>query len=154
MASRRIIFAEGLRRKLVDTSVTSFRTQTALVRGKKGGRSVYDLKYCNFYLCEFGKEKWCIMSEVLPCILAEFNYRVHNYSCNFGIYVVAHVDCDQFCTKTVPLKGIVNFLCCFTDFIWCSNTYLMLIKKRRHESSDQLTTYFYTNKLTLSTNLL
>jgi len=43
VASRRIIFAEGLRRKLVDTSVTTFRTQTALARGKKGGRSVYDL---------------------------------------------------------------------------------------------------------------
>jgi len=99
VASRRIIFAEGLRRKLVDTSVTSFRTQTALVRGKKGGRSVYDLKYFNIYLCEFGKEKWCIMSEVLPCILAEFNYRVRNYSCNFGIYVVAHVDCDNSARK-------------------------------------------------------
>ena len=130
MASRRIIFAEGLRRKLVDTSVTSSRTQTALVRGKKGGRSVYDLKYFNIYLCEFGKEKCCIMSEVLPCILAEFNYRVHNYSYNFAIFVAVHVDCDQFCTKKDSLKGKVNFLYCFTDFVWCINTYFMLIKKK------------------------
>ena len=100
------------------------------MRGKKVGLSVYDLKYFNIYLCEFGKEKWCIMSEVLPCILAEFNYRVHNYSYNFAIFVAAHVDCDQFCTKKDSLKGKVNFLYCLQTLFGALIRTLCLLKKK------------------------